>query len=182
MHTKKILATLLATPALLLSACTGDDNVTSAELNDADVTFAQDMIPHHRQATEMSSLVAGRTENEDILTLADDIAAAQDPEIETMSRWLESWGEEVPEAGMSGMDMDMPGMMSDSEIQSLESASGEEFDRLFLTMMIEHHEGAIAQAATEEVEGMFAPAVELAEKIRADQTEEITLMESLLVS
>lgn len=171
-----VLATLLATLALVgTSSCSSD-----TDHNSADVSFARDMIPHHRQATEMAALVDDRTQNPDVLSLADRITAAQGPEIETMTGWLESWDEKVP-GTMSGMSS-MPGMLSDSEMTSLADASGADFDRQFLTLMIQHHEGAIAMAATEESDGANPDAIDLATKIRADQTEEITAMMSLLTS
>ena len=191
MHTK-LLATAVAAAALIgLSACSGSDT-SSAAFNSADVTFAQDMIPHHRQATEMAQLAAERTRNTDVLGLADHVIAAQQPEIDTMSGWLTSWDKEVPADSsgmgeMEGMDhgsssSDMPGMMSEEDMSSLEAASGAAFDRQFLTMMIDHHEGAIEMASQEEVDGRFDQAVELAKKIQADQTAEISTMQKLLSS
>ena len=158
-----------------LAACSNGDD--EPDHNEADVSFAQDMIPHHRQATEMSAMVESRTENADIRELASKITAAQQPEIDLMSGWLKSWDEEVPEE-MSGMDHSggMPGMMSPDDMAGLEKASGEEFDRMFLTMMIAHHEGAIEMAKTEEADGAFADAIELARRIQKDQAAEIRTM------
>lgn len=176
----KTLSAILAALFVLvgLSACS-DDN--GADFNDADVTFAQDMIPHHRQATEMADLAAGRTENQDVLDLASKITAAQQPEIDTMTEWLESWDKEVPtDSSMEGMDM--PGMMSDEDMSSLESASGDDFDQRFLTMMIAHHEGAIEMAQQEADAGEYSHAVDLAKKIEKDQRAEIATMEELLSS
>ncbi|MEJ7634731.1 DUF305 domain-containing protein [Aeromicrobium sp.] len=190
MRIKTVLATLVAATTLtVLTACSGSDDA-SASFNDADVTFAQDMIPHHRQATEMAGLAAERTENADVLTLAEQITAAQGPEIDMMSGWLKSWDKKVPSDGdgMEGMDhgssssSDMPGMMSDDEMAALEDASGSEFDRQFLTMMTAHHEGAIEMAKTEEADGKYAKAVALAKEIQKDQAAEISTMESLLQS
>jgi uncharacterized protein (DUF305 family) len=100
-----------------------------------------------------------------------------------MSGWLTSWGEKVPEE-MSGMDHSdgMPGMMSSEEMASLEESSGDDFDQMFLTMMIEHHEGAIEMAETEEEEGKYKDAITLARKIQKDQAAEIRTMEALLTS
>jgi uncharacterized protein (DUF305 family) len=171
------LATALSLTAL--TACSNGDD--EADHNEADVSFAQDMIPHHRQATEMAAMVESRTKNPDVRELASAITAAQQPEIDVMSGWLKSWGEEVPEE-MSGMDHSdgMPGMMSPDDLGALEKASGGDFDRMFLTMMIEHHEGAIEMAKTEEAEGTFADAIELARRIQKDQAAEIRTMEGLL--
>jgi uncharacterized protein (DUF305 family) len=184
---KTLTAALFAASLLTLAACGNDDNGSaSAGHNDADVTFAQQMIPHHQQATEMAELASTRAESQEVKDLAGDIEAAQDPEIETMTGWLESWSEDVPDDSMSGMDHgdmssdDMAGMMTEDEMADLEGASGAEFDQMFLTMMIEHHEGAIELAEVEVAEGEFADAITLAENIRDSQTAEIETMESML--
>lgn len=179
-------AALLAASLLTLAACGNDDNDTTAGHNDADVTFAQQMIPHHQQAIEMAELAETRAESQQVKDLAADIEAAQDPEIEAMTGWLESWGEDVPDDSMAGMDHgdmstdDMPGMMSADDMAAMEAASGAEFDQMFLTMMIDHHEGAIEMARTEQAEGEYADAVKLAEGIESAQAEEIRTMQGLL--
>ncbi|MFS0700558.1 DUF305 domain-containing protein [Cellulomonas sp. 179-A 4D5 NHS] len=164
----------------------------SAEHNDADVQFAQGMIVHHRGAVEMAELAADRTETPEVLDLAERIAAAQGPEIETMTAWLEAWDAEVPAdddmAGMDHGDMDhgdmdhgsMPGMMTDEQMAQLEETEGAEFDEAFLTMMIEHHQGAITMSQDEVDGGENADAIALAEQIIEDQTAEITEMTRLL--
>ncbi len=152
----------------------------------ADVTFALDMIPRHQQAIEMADLAESRAESQEVKALATDIEAAQGPEIETLTGWLESWGEDVPDEGMSGMDHgdmssdDMGGMMTADEMADLDTASGAEFDQMFLTMMIEHHEGAIEMAEVELDEGEHAGTLDLAESIIESQRAEIELMESML--
>ncbi|EFQ82868.1 hypothetical protein HMPREF0063_12077 [Aeromicrobium marinum DSM 15272] len=182
------LATLLAAVALLAGACSGSDPSADGGFNDADVAFAQDMIPHHRQAVEMAELAADRSTDPEILGLADEIIAAQGPEIAMMSGWLEQWGEDVPDdmSGMSGMDhggdMSMPGMMSAEQMSDLMDSSGAEFDRLFLEQMIVHHEGALEMALRQQSEGEFAEAVALAREIEQTQTAEITRMQDLLAS
>lgn len=183
MRTRMLTAALVAAAAVLAACSNGGGD----DVNDADVTFAQEMIPHHRQATEMADLAATRSQDAEVLDLAERISAAQGPEIETMTGWLESWGEEVPE-DMSGMDhsgMDhgsMPGMMSADQMAALEAASGPDFDRLFLEMMIEHHEGAIEMARTEQEDGSNADAVALAESIEEEQTAEVAEMRDLLAA
>lgn len=190
MRIKPVLATLVALTALVGVAACSDSDGASAAFTDADVTFAQEMIPHHRQATEMAGLAAGRTDNPQVLELADKIKAAQEPEIKTMTGWLESWDKEVPgDAGgeMEGMDhgssrSDMPGMMSDEDMAALKDASDAAFDKQFVTMMIEHHEGAIEMAKTEISDGKYNDAVELAKTIQKDQESEIATMKDLLQS
>ncbi|MFD3838691.1 DUF305 domain-containing protein [Streptomyces sp. NPDC058642] len=191
------------TAALVLAACGGDDSGdashgsghgtssspsadTAAAHNAQDVSFAQGMIPHHRQALEMAELAADRASSADVKSLAARIEKAQDPEIKTMSGWLKSWGEEVPEAGepMPGMDhgsqSGMPGMMDDADMEELGKASGEDFDTMFLTMMVEHHEGAVDMAGTETTKGRYAAATAMADDIITGQTAEITEMNKLL--
>jgi len=183
---RKILnAALLAASLLTVAACGGDDEAASgAAHNDADVTFAQQMIPHHQQAVEMAELAETRAASQEVKDLAADVESAQGPEIETMTGWLESWGEDVPAEGEHNMsDMaDMPGMMGEEEMADLESAAGAEFDRMFLTMMIEHHEGAIEMAKTEQEDGESSDAVALAEDIEAAQGTEIATMNEILDS
>lgn len=189
---------LLATAGLTLTACGGDsgDETKSStpsrsDFNDADVSFAQQMIPHHEQAIEMAQLAQGRASNPDVLELADNIEAAQGPEIETLKGWLESWGEDVPSGDMGGMDHGdmsndsgdtMAGMMDDEEMNDLKDGSGAAWDRMFLEMMIEHHEGAIKMAQVEVDDGQNPDAVAMASKIIRDQQAEITLMQQLLES
>jgi len=164
----------------LLAGCGSDPETSPQDHNAADVTFATDMIPHHRQAVEMAELAATRASDPEVLQLAEEIAAAQEPEIETMSGWLEEWGEPVP-AEMGGMDHgDMTGMMSEAQMQELEAATGPAFDELFLQMMIEHHTGAIEMAQTEQFKGKYQEAIDLAAQIEATQQAEIETMQGLL--
>lgn len=184
---RRVFVMLTATvAAAVLAGCGGSDtgsnaaDVTDTDHNAADVTFATDMIPHHRQAVMMSELAESRSDNPDVLELASAIRDAQDPEIQTMSGWLEEWGEPVP-GEMDGMDgMDIPGMMSEEEMADLEAASGASFDEMFLESMIAHHTGAVQMAQTEQADGQYADAIELAELIEQSQTAEIETMEGLL--
>lgn len=153
--------------------------------NDADITFAQGMIPHHRQAVEMAELATGRSENPKVLDLSTRIGAAQGPEIETMTRWLQAWGAGVPAEGdLDGMggvkDGGMGGMMTPEQMQGLEQATGAAFDRMFLEMMVEHHRSAVGMAQVELAEGADPAALELAQTIIDTQRAEITEMETLL--
>lgn len=188
----KRLAALTVALAALTSACGSDDDggavasdTTSAEpssasSNGADVTFAQSMIPHHEQAVEMAKLAADRAESDEVKDLASRIESAQDPEIETMTGWLEDWDEPVEGGEEMGGSMEMGGMMSDEDMQSLEDADGAEFDQLFLEMMREHHRGAIEMAETERAAGEFPDALELARDIVDTQTAEVAEIEELL--
>lgn len=199
---RKVIVAAAAVATLAFVAGCGDDEPahethTAANgdiFNDADVAFATDMIPHHAQALAMVDLTIGRTLDPPVQELADDIRAAQTPEIETMSRWLMDWDEPIPPTmrdhahadDHSGMDRDsdtdMPGMMSSEEMSDLEHARGEEFQDRWLEMMIEHHEGAVEMARTEQDDGTFRPAVELAESIERSQQAEIDTMQKVLDS
>ncbi|MGW2913903.1 DUF305 domain-containing protein [Streptomyces asoensis] len=165
-------------------------DATAGAHNAQDVAFAQGMIPHHRQALEMARLAAGRASSAQVKDLAARVEKAQDPEIKTMSGWLTAWGEDVPAASgsaaesMPGMDHSagsgMPGMMDASGMEALEKASGAEFDTMFLTMMIEHHKGAVEMATTEKNKGAYRAATSMADAIITAQTAEITEMTKLL--
>lgn len=159
--------------ALVLTGC---GNGSSDDFNKADVSFAQSMIPHHEQAVEMAQSAATRAASEDVKDLASGIEAAQSPEIEEMTGWLAEWGEDLEPMD----EMGDSGMMTDTEMTELEAASGAEFDRMFLEMMVAHHTSAIEMAETEIADGQFPDAVALAEAIKSAQEAEIAEMESLL--
>lgn len=120
-----------------------------------DIEFMQKMIMHHAQAVEMTALIESRTESKSIRLLGARISTSQSDEIKFMKRWLEARGEPVspPMPGMSGMQMSgmdmsshqilMPGMLGVQQMDALRKAKGAEFDRLFLTGMIQHHNGAL---------------------------------------
>ena len=181
MFQKLLLILWTLTIAVLLTACGGDEK--EASFNDADVEFAQGMIPHHAQAIEMADMALEQAESPDVQALAGQIQAAQQPEIDMLTEWLESWGEEVPSTsgGMDHGDMGGgSGMMTEDDMASLEGASGAEFDEMFLEMMIEHHKGAIEMAETEVDEGEFPEALAMAETIIETQQAEIEEMEQML--
>ncbi|MQA93224.1 MAG: DUF305 domain-containing protein [Streptosporangiales bacterium] len=157
----------------------------------ADVMFAQGMIPHHRQALEMSALAGEQASDPEVKRLAAAIERTQDPEIATMSGWLTAWGKPVPggssdggHAGHGGSghgDMDgAGGMMSEEDMRRLRAAEGAAFDRLFLEQMIEHHRGAVTMAEKEIRDGRYGPAVALAKVIVKSQSAEIATMERML--
>ena len=183
-----------ATPAVEPPASTQESSPSStessaevsAEHNDADVMFAQMMIPHHQQAVEMSEMMLTKNDvSSDVLDLATQIKDAQGPEIETMTSWLEAWDEPVePEGGMEGHDMGsmggMDGMMDEDQMADLESAEGDDAARMFLESMTEHHNGAVDMAQEEIDNGENPEAIALAETIVETQQAEIQEMEELL--
>lgn len=157
-------------------------NAQAAGHNADDVTFAQGMVPHHAQAIDMAKLVPSRSINPKVLDLAKKVEAAQDPEIKKMNEWLAAWGAPTSTAGMdhgSGHGS-MPGMMSMEDMGKLGQAKGAEFDKMWLDMMIKHHEGAIEMAKTELQKGSNADAKKLAQEIIDAQQKEITEMQGLL--
>ena len=162
--------TVLLLLAGLLAACGAGDHA------DADVTFAQQMIPHHRQAVQMA---ATHDAGPQVRALASEIESAQGPEIRTMTAWLRGWDEKVPSATSHGS---MGGMMSDTAMRALGRARGDAFDRLFLTQMVEHHSGAVAMARKELADGASEKAEELASSVVQSQTAEIARMKRLLAA
>ena len=181
---RRLLAAVLAASALLLAGC-GSPNTSDEGHDGADVTFAQQMIPHHEQAVEMSDLALepARGASADVTDLATRIRAAQKPEIEELTGFLEGWGEDVPSGhgdpgGHGGAGHSMTGMMSEDQMDRLADSNGATFDRLWLEMMVEHHEGAVEMARTEIADGQDSRAKALA--IIDAQTAEITQMKGLL--
>lgn len=166
--------------------------VPDADFNEADVAFAQGMIPHHRQAVEMADIALEPAvgASDDVVDLAGRIQAAQEPEIETMTAWLAEWGEPLPMDSSGGSSMDdmdamddmegMEGMMSAEEMDTLSASTGAQFDTMWLEMMIRHHEGAIAMAETVKVDGSNSDVASLADDITQAQESEITEMQELL--
>ena len=199
-------ATVLVVGTLLLSACGGGSDAdssetaspgsvnaaTTASFNDADVVFAQGMIPHHAQAVEMASIALDPQSgaSAEIVTLASEIQGAQDPEIEMMTEWLHTWDQPMDMPGMAGADdmsgmegmEGMEGMMTEDQMASLASLSGIEFDKAWATMMIAHHQGAIMQAEAVKASGSDPAVLALADQIISAQQGEITQMEAMLTA
>ena len=182
-------ATDTATPSATESAtssATGSAEEVSAEHNDADVMFAQMMIPHHQQAVEMSEMLLAKDDvPAEVAAFAQKVIDAQGPEIERMNAMLTAWGQDpVDTDGMDGMEgMDhggMSGMMSEEDMAALEQAQGTEAARLYLEQMTAHHKGAVDMAKDEAKDGQNPQAVQLAEQVIADQEAEITEMQQML--
>ncbi|WP_178357496.1 DUF305 domain-containing protein [Mycolicibacterium hippocampi] len=194
-------------PSSTSAAASASPSATSSDAthNDADVTFAQGMIPHHQQAIEMTDMLLGKQSiDPEVISLANEIKNAQGPEIEQMQGWLQEWGASSSPApaptgaAMPGHDMpghqmpsgdmgDMPGMgsgdhgmMSEVDMAALQNAQGAEASRLFLTQMIAHHKGAIMMAQEEIEIGQFPAAVEMARNIVSSQQAEIDTMQGML--
>ncbi len=157
----------------------------------ADVQFMQGMIMHHAQAVEMTALIESHTENKDVRSLGARISHSQADEIKFMKRWLASRGQPVSQA-MPDMDhkhmshgsmMLMPGMLSAEQMDALRKASGEAFDRLFLTGMIQHHGGALTMVKdlfNTAGAGQDAELFNFATDVDSGQRAEIRIMERML--
>ncbi|GAA4823479.1 DUF305 domain-containing protein [Tomitella cavernea] len=207
-----------ATPTSSVSATAdGDRNdsadAAQAQFNEADIAFLDGMYPHHAQAIEMTEMVDGRTDNPELIALAEQIDAAQGPEMEQMTTLLAQWGQPAPSAdggedmvsgdGMgSGHEMgdmnggdgsddaadgaqgghEMTGMMTDEQMDQLMAASGPEFDRMWLEMMIQHHEGAVEMSQEVLGSGTNPQVQKMAQAIIDGQEAEIGRMQDMLQS
>ena len=157
-----------------------DEHATGAdatsEANGADIMFAQMMLAHHQQALEMSAIVLAKDGvDPDVVELAEQIEAAQGPEIEQLESWLDEWG--AP-SGDNAMAMD--GMLSEAELDELEAADGASASQVFLEQMIAHHEGAVAMAEEHLENGAHDGALAMSAAIIESQTAEIARMRDLL--
>ncbi|MFE0647290.1 DUF305 domain-containing protein [Streptomyces sp. NPDC059534] len=196
----------VAATGLLLSACGTDDAMSGMDhsgtsapatatattpgaaaeaaapgaFNDADVMFAQMMIPHHEQALEMAKLADGRAEDAEVKELVAAVERAQDPEIAKMRAWLKGWGKPESAGHGSGSGHGMSGMMSEQDMKDLAAAQGKDFDRTFAELMIAHHDGAVAMAKDEQKNGRNATAKKLADDVVRTQSEEIAALRKIL--
>ena len=191
-------AVALALGVLLGSAITQPSELAVPADTSAEAGFARDMQAHHGQAVELSRLVRDRTDDEEVRVVALDILLTQQNQIGQMTGWLETWG--LPQSsgrepmawmagdhghGGSGSDgatgfAAMPGWVSTEDLARLTAAEGEEAERLYLELMIPHHQGGVemAEMALDQVQ---APAVrDLAQAIVTSQEAEITVLESML--
>jgi uncharacterized protein (DUF305 family) len=155
--------------------------------NNADVWFVRNMIPHHQQSIEMSDILLAKQGIDPRVTeLANNIKAAESPEIQQMQDWLKQWGKPMP--AITPGDMQGPaqggviGQLSERELNALSEAEGADASRLFLTQMIAHHEGALSVAQTEIEEGQYPPAVVMARSIASTQQQEIDTIKGILAS
>ena len=177
-----------AAPTAVQVTSTATDSARRSGYTAADVRFMQAMIGHHAQALTMAALVADRTSRPDFHLMAERITLSQETEIAQMQRWLEQRGEAVPAKdaevhaamGHGGV---MPGMLTQAELNQLQNAQGAEFERLFLELMIKHHEGAlqmVRELTATPGSGREPELFMFAADVDADQTAEIRRMRSLL--
>jgi uncharacterized protein (DUF305 family) len=164
---------------------------TLPQLSQADVKFMQGMIMHHSQAVEMTALIPSHTKNEDVRSLGARISSSQSDEIKFMKRWLAARGEPISMGMVQKMDMDMsgqpmtpmPGMLTPEQMEALRKAKGAEFDHLFLTGMIQHHNGALTMVKDlfdTAGAGQDAEIFDFATDADNSQRAEIRIMQSML--
>ena len=189
--------------AVLVSACgseaadaghsghpTTDEPVITGEpagYNAADVAFATNMVPHHKQAVDLAAMVPERSANNELGRLASEITATQVPEINILNVFLVQWNEN-PEIGSgenggehaAHAEHAMKGMVDQATMTRLESLEGPEFDRLWLESMISHHQGAVEMAKAEVADGKNVDAIAMAEMMITTQEAEIAQMQQML--
>ncbi|HEY8721716.1 DUF305 domain-containing protein [Pengzhenrongella sp.] len=184
MNVKTRIAAVGASLALVvvLAACGGQDtpSATGPNHNDADVEFAQMMIPHHEGAIAMADLAVKSATTEPVKDLGRRISAAQGPQIKELTSWLKAWGE-GSKAGAGDMaGMQMGDSKPDGAMSELGTTAGPSFDRRFLELMIDHHRGALDMAKAELTGGKNPQARKLARVIIDAQTSEIAEMTGML--
>lgn len=204
-HTRGIIAVLLAVAVAACSGATREAAPPSPAIapaavdrardpyTAADVHFMSAMIGHHAQALVMAGWASTHGASASVRTLAERIVNGQQDEIATMQRWLRDRQQPVPEARPTGMkmmmngaehEMRMPGMLTEAQMEQLDGARGTEFDRLFLTFMIQHHRGAVSMV--EELFGSYGAGQDetvfkFASDVNVDQSTEIARMQRMLV-
>ncbi|TCO47503.1 uncharacterized protein (DUF305 family) [Kribbella antiqua] len=153
-----------------------------AEVDQDDVTFLADMMVHHTQAIQLTGYATTSATNQRVKALADRIRAGQQPEIDAMRQLLVARGQTPPNLEhVQHLDHSgMPGMATPAELAKLEQARGKAFDRLFLTLMIKHHQGAVTMTGTVIDKGTDAQIGEVAQEVGVTQTKEIATMRQLL--
>jgi uncharacterized protein (DUF305 family) len=143
---------------------------TQASFNDADVAFVQMMIPDHQMTAEMAEMAEKKADSKDLKTLAAQMRKEQPAAVATLQGWLKAWGKPAS-SDMAGMDM--PGAMSDKDMDMLDSMSGMEFDMMFAEMMIKHHEGSMQMARDEQANGASTEVKAMAADMLEQQQAEV---------
>ena len=157
---------------------------TTPTVDPDDTAFLRDMMIHHSQAIQMSAWAPSRAADKSVRGLAERIRVGQQPEIDAMATMLRGWGQPVPDlAHAQHLDHSgMPGMASPAQLAALSKASGKTFDKMFLELMIRHHQGAVTMSKTEAAGGRDLRTLEMAQEIGVTQTKEILVMRKLLGS
>ena len=179
------------------SAAADEAQAPAGSYNQADVTFVTRMLPHHEQAVELADLALELSENQEVLDLAERVKAAQDPEIDTLNQWLDGWGPAAtaapapapapapadPAAPAPPADPAAPavpaapaspdGMLTTEQMDTLANSRGDQFDQLWIQMMIEHHQGAVALADAVLQSGENPEVKHLAQNTKRAQTAQV---------
>lgn len=185
-----VLSTTAVGAALILAACGSGDSAAGsqsggmanmpasnqsaaadaqASFNDADVAFAQMMIPDHQMTAKMAEMAQEKAKTRELKSLAGQMLEGQSEVVSTLQGWLKAW-DKPASSDMAGMEM--PGAMSDKDMDMLKSMNGMEFDMMFADMMVKHHEGSIKMAKDEQAKGASAEAKALAaDMVKAQQAE-----------
>jgi uncharacterized protein (DUF305 family) len=149
----------------------------TANVNHADVRFLQMMYPHHAQAVEMAKLVPNRSQNQQLKDLATAIENAQGPQMQQMTALLASFGKPAPS---TTLDHPMRGLMTPQQMTALEGLSGAAFDKMWLQMMVEHHQGAVDMSQDALKNGTNPDVKAMAQAIITSQQSEIAKMQGML--
>ena len=190
-HARSVAAVLLlAMGAAACGSATRGEAQNAPRFTAADVHFMSAMIGHHAQAITMARMAPTHGASPTIRTLAERIINAQQDEITTMQQWLRDRGQPVPDPHAAGHHHEhehhsMPGMLSEAQLKQLDQARGREFDRLFLSFMIQHHRGAVSMVQDllrAHGAGQDPAVFKLASDVNVDQTTEIERMQKMLVA
>ncbi len=175
---------LVVLVALTLVGCSSSSAVDeNASWNKADQKFVQEMIPHHEQAVVMSAMVGDVEVSPETAALASGITDAQATEIKLMQSFLDEWSvKSDPHAGHMMSGDESHGMMTDEELSELKNSLGVDFEKMWLTMMLAHHNGAVKMAETVLADGKDSRVKTLAENIINTQQKEIETINSLLAN
>ncbi len=202
--TKVIVGVICAATLQLVAACGGDGDEPIAKhtasngdvFNDADATFASALVQHDAAALALVDLTTGHELSPEARQLADEILIFHGPEVEQLVTWLNDWDRPMPatmrdhvnadhgdddahRGATSETGADLPGMPSTTKVAELAPLEGDAFEAAWLDLMAEHHRGALELADTQQEEGLFAPAVNLAEEIETARQADLDAIESL---
>jgi uncharacterized protein (DUF305 family) len=165
------------------STATGSSPSAAQAHNSADITFAQNMIPCHKQAVQMSDIILTKQGIDPrVAQVAKQIKAAEDPDIQRMQSWLSQWQQPMTPSSAAGMPamQGMTGMASPEQMTALQNAVGADASKQFLTMMIQNHQHAIMLAQSEIGSGQYPPAVAMAHSIATAEQQEVNTMQGIL--
>ena len=165
-------------------AATGSPSTSATQAhNSTDLTFAQDMMPCHKQAIQMSEIILTKQGLDPrVVQVANQIKAAEGPDIQGMQSWLSQWQQSTTPSSAAGMPtmQGMTGMASPEQMTALQNAVGADASKQFLTLMIQNHQHAIMLAQSEINSGQYPPAVAMAHSIATTEQQEVDTMQGIL--